>query len=77
MALTIEIPDEAVQALGLPAPEVRVELTKELAVEVYARGVLSLGKAVEMAGLHARSSSGVCIGRYCCFECSCRQTAVS
>jgi predicted HTH domain antitoxin len=51
MALTIEIPDEAVEALRMPASEVRAELKKELAVALYAREALSMGKAVEMAGL--------------------------
>ena len=49
MALTIEIPDEVVRALRLPASEVEAELKKELAVAFYSRGTLSLGKAVEMA----------------------------
>lgn len=51
MALILEIPDEVVQALRLPASEVQAELRKELAVALYARGALSLGKSVEMAGL--------------------------
>jgi predicted HTH domain antitoxin len=51
MALTIEIPDEAMQALRLPAAEVRAELNKDLALALYSRGALSLGKAVEMAGV--------------------------
>ncbi|SPE63084.1 conserved hypothetical protein [Verrucomicrobia bacterium] len=49
MSLTIEIPDEAVRAMNIPAAEVEAELRKELAVVLYARGALSLGKAVEMA----------------------------
>ena len=50
MALTIEIPDEAVQALRMPALEAQAELKKELAGVLYSRGALSLGKAAEMAG---------------------------
>jgi predicted HTH domain antitoxin len=50
MALTVEIPDEAINALRIPASEVEVELKRELALALYARGALSLGKAVEMAG---------------------------
>ena len=50
MRFTIEIPDAAVEALKLPASEVQAELRKELAVAVYSRGALSLGKAVEIAG---------------------------
>jgi predicted HTH domain antitoxin len=51
MALVIEIPDEAVQAMQLPAAEVEAELKKELALALYARGLLSLGKSVEWAGV--------------------------
>jgi len=47
----IEIPDEAVRAMKIPAAEVEAELKKELALALYARGALSLGKAVEMAGV--------------------------
>ena len=50
MARTIEIPDEAVQALRMPALEVQAELKKELAGVLYSRGALFLGKAAEMAG---------------------------
>ena len=52
VALTIEIPDEAVEALRMPASEVESELKKELALALYARSALSLGRAVEMAGLN-------------------------
>lgn len=48
MALTIEIPDEAVRALRMPPTEVEAELKKELALALFSRGALSLGKAVEM-----------------------------
>jgi predicted HTH domain antitoxin len=51
MPVIVEIPDEAVQAMRLPACEVQAELKKELAVALYARGALSLGKSVEMAGV--------------------------
>ena len=52
MTLTIEIPDEAVEALRMPASEVEAELKKELALVLYARGALSAGKAVELAGVN-------------------------
>ncbi len=51
MPVIVEIPDEAVQAMRLPASEVQAELKKELAVALYAHGALSLGKSVEMAGV--------------------------
>ena len=50
MSLTLEISDEVVMAMRLPRQEVTAELMKELALGLYAREVLSLGKAVEMAG---------------------------
>jgi predicted HTH domain antitoxin len=51
MSLVLEIPDEAVQAMDLPAAEVEAELKKELALALYARRLLSLGKSVEWAGV--------------------------
>jgi predicted HTH domain antitoxin len=51
MSLRLEISDEVVAAMRLPQQEVSAELMKELALGLYARGVLSIGKAVEMAGI--------------------------
>lgn len=51
MSLTLEIPDEVVAAMRLPRQEVGSELRKELALGLYGRGVLSIGKAVELAGV--------------------------
>lgn len=51
MALTIEIPDEAVEALGMPTSQGQAELKKELAVALFARGALSLGRSVEVGGV--------------------------
>jgi predicted HTH domain antitoxin len=59
MELTIEIPDEAVQALRMPAPELQAELKKELAAVLYSRGALSLGKAVEMSGVTRAEFEGL------------------
>lgn len=47
----LEIPDDVSSALRLPDAEVRQELTKELALALYQRGALSLGKARALAGL--------------------------
>jgi len=49
--LQLEIPEEVVRALKLPPEEVQQELCKELALALYERGVLSLGKARELAGM--------------------------
>lgn len=47
----LEIPEEVVRALKLPPKEVQRELCKEPALALYERGVLSLGKARELAGM--------------------------
>jgi predicted HTH domain antitoxin len=51
MSMVLEIPDEAVEAMHLPPAEVEAELRKELAVALYARQLLSLGKSAEWAGV--------------------------
>jgi len=51
MRFTIEIPDAAIAALKMPASEIQAELKKEVAVALYSRGALSLGKAVEIADI--------------------------
>jgi len=47
--LRLEIPREVVEAVKLPLGEVEKELRKELALALYQRGVLSLGKARALA----------------------------
>lgn len=47
--VTLEVPKEVVEAIKLPPQEVEQELRKELAVALYRRGVLSLGKARVLA----------------------------
>jgi len=47
--LNLEIPEEIVQSLKLPPGEIELELRKELALALYQRGVLSLGKARTLA----------------------------
>jgi predicted HTH domain antitoxin len=46
---TIEIDDEVYDAVQLPEGERSRELKRELAVSLYARGVLSFGKARALA----------------------------
>jgi len=43
--MTIDIPSEVVEAARLPRDEQEKEFRKELAVALYQRGILSLGKA--------------------------------
>jgi len=44
-SLTLKVPPEVVDAVRLPPAEVESEMLKELALALYRRGVLSLGKA--------------------------------
>jgi predicted HTH domain antitoxin len=50
MSITLHIPDSVVGSLRIPEGEAEQRLRQELAVALYARGLLSLGKAAELAG---------------------------
>ena len=45
MTITMEIPGEILNAIRLPPKEMEREFRKELALALYQRGALSLGKA--------------------------------
>jgi predicted HTH domain antitoxin len=49
--LTLEVPSEVIDAMKLPPAEIEAEVRKELALALYRRGVLSVGKARVLAGL--------------------------
>lgn len=51
MRLSIEIPEDLVHAIKLPAEEVPTRLRRELAIRLYAKGLLSFGKARELSGM--------------------------
>ncbi len=51
MTLQLDIPESIARSLRLPAPEVEPRLRAELAVALYAQGILSFGKASELAEL--------------------------
>ena len=51
MTLTVVIPEDIVQALKIPPKEQMQELDKELALSLYQREALSLGKVRKLAGL--------------------------
>ncbi len=51
MEITLEIPEGIVQALRLPRKGTKDELMRLLAVALYERGILGIGKARELAGL--------------------------
>ncbi|MCX7924849.1 MAG: UPF0175 family protein [Fimbriimonadales bacterium] len=52
--LQIEIPEEVQHSLRLPPDEAERELRKELALALYARGLLPLGKARLLAQISTR-----------------------
>lgn len=49
--MTLDIPDDVLAALPIPEQEHKGYLLLEIACGLYARNVLSLGKAAELAGL--------------------------
>ena len=52
---TIEIDDEIYEAVQLPEDERSQAMKEELAVSLYARDILSFGKARALAGLSKRA----------------------
>ena len=51
MTILLEIPDSVVRAMRLPPGEQRRQLKVELALSLYAQGILSFGKARELADM--------------------------
>ncbi|MFN0075359.1 MAG: UPF0175 family protein [Prosthecobacter sp.] len=51
MSVTLNIPDDVVASLPVPEPERQGYLLKEMACMLYARGLISLGRAAEMLGM--------------------------
>ncbi len=49
--MVLEIPDELAKALRVPPEERLPRLCRELAVRLYQKGLLSFGKARELAGM--------------------------
>jgi len=49
MELVLKIPDDVLDAVRLPPQEIEPEFRKELALALYQRGALSLGKARTLA----------------------------
>jgi predicted HTH domain antitoxin len=52
--LLVEIPEDVADALRLPPAEQQRELRKELALALYQRGVLALGKSRRLAEMNRR-----------------------
>lgn len=51
MTLTIEVPEDLAEAIKLPADELPGRLRRELAIRLYDKGLLSFGKARQLAGM--------------------------
>jgi len=51
MGLQLGVPDSITQAIRLPEERMMQGLLEELAVGLYAQGLLSFGKARELAGM--------------------------
>lgn len=51
MSVTLDIPDDVVAALPVPELERQSYLLKEMACLLYARGLISVGRAAEMLGM--------------------------
>jgi len=51
MTYHVEIPESIAQSLRLPESEIESRLRTELALALYAQGILTFGKASELAGL--------------------------
>jgi predicted HTH domain antitoxin len=49
--LTFEVPNSILQEIHLPPAAAQAEVTKEVEMALYARGLLSLGKASELSGI--------------------------
>jgi predicted HTH domain antitoxin len=47
----VKIPEETLQAAGLPGAEVSSEVNRILILELYHEGKISLGKAAELADM--------------------------
>ncbi len=62
MGIQLTISDSVTQALRLPKGEQHQRLATELAVSLYAQGILSFGKARELANL-TRYEFGVLLGK--------------
>lgn len=51
MGIRLEISDSVAKAIRLPEPSMHDDLLAELALALYARGVLGFGKARELADM--------------------------
>jgi predicted HTH domain antitoxin len=62
MAIHLEIPDTVTQAMRLPDGEREQRILMELAISLYAQGILSFGKARQLCGM-TKFEFGVLLGK--------------
>ena len=62
MTILIEIPDSVARAIRLPQKEQQRQLKTELALSLYAQGILSFGKACELAEI-TKVEFGLLLGK--------------
>jgi len=68
MSITLQVPDSVARSLRLPENEAEGRLLSELALSLYAQGILSFGKAAELAQMSRYEFAGLlthrCIPRH-------------
>jgi predicted HTH domain antitoxin len=57
MNITLDIPESVIGSLRVPEGEIQARLKMELAITLYAQGLLSFGKASDLAELDRFSFS--------------------
>jgi predicted HTH domain antitoxin len=62
MTILLEIPDSVARAIRLPKKEQQRQLKTELALSLYAQGLLSFGKACELAEI-TKVEFGLLLGK--------------
>ncbi|MBV6394084.1 MAG: hypothetical protein KPEEDBHJ_03330 [Anaerolineales bacterium] len=62
MAIHLEIPDAVAEAMRLPGNERRQRMLIELAVSLYAQGILSFGKARQLCEM-TKYEFGILLGK--------------
>ena len=62
MEITIDIPETVADAIRLPENRIEREIRSELALSPYKQGLLSFGKARELAGM-GKYEFGVLLGQ--------------
>jgi predicted HTH domain antitoxin len=63
MTIRLDIPESVASSLRLPVPEVEPRLRTELAIALYAQGILPFGKACELAESSRYAFAGLLANR--------------